>query len=280
VNGEGPEREPLPPLLPRLALAIAALTGLIQGTVMLVLAATGLPFGVGVVGMAALLAYGAAFALCIPRIPQPPAVGLALLSPPRIAWLAVILLAWSLILTSEVDNLVKHVFPVPEGMRATGTTTPVSLLPLLLVSVFVYPLTQELLFRGALQPRMIESLGRVRGILFTALLNAVAVSIAVFNPWAIAPTAANALLLGVLRETSGSLLPSLLLHVLWGLVGVGAAYGAFGIPGFDDLTATHTPLGWLVLAALFTGAGLRLCRIAGAVSSGIPGDPGDDSPVG
>lgn len=279
MNGEDPEREPLPPLLPRLALAIAALTGLIQATVMLVLAATGLPFGVGVVGMAALLAYGAAFALCIPRIPQPPAVGLALLSPPRIAWLTVILLAWSLILTSEVDNLVKHVFPVPEDMRAA--TTPVPLLPLLLVSVFVYPLTQELLFRGALQPRMIESLGRVRGILFTALLNAVAVSIATFNPWAIAPTVANALLLGVLRETSGSLLPPLLLHVFWGLVGVGAAYGAFGIAGFDDLSAAHTPLGWLVLAALFTGAGLRLCRIAGAVSSGIPpGDPGDDEPVG
>ena len=163
-------------------------------------------------------------------------------------------------------------------MRAPDSSVPTSFLALVLVSVFVYPVAQELLFRGALQPLMIEALGARKGILFTALLNAIAISIAIFNPWALAPTALNALVLGVLRHTSGSLLPSLLLHVSWGVLGVGAAYGAFGIPGFDETAAAHTPLGWLVLASLFTGAGLRLCRFA-APAQASPEEPDDDSVV-
>ncbi len=63
------------------------------------------------------------------------------------------------------------------------------------------------------------------------------------------------------------------------MVGVGAAYGVFGIPGFDETAAAHTPLGWLVLAALFTGAGLRLCRFAGANTATIPEKPDNDSVV-
>ena len=279
MSDEGSGTELTPPLPPRFGLAIAVLTGLFHGTAILFLAALGFPFGIGLVGMAALLAYGGAFALCIPRIAQPPTLGLALLRPPRIAWIAALLLVWALLLTSEVDNLVKLVLPVPEEMRPPDSPAPASFLALLLVSVFVYPVTQELLFRGALQPLMIESLGARRGILFTSLLNAIAVSIAVFNPWALAPTALNALVLGILRYTSGSLLPSLLLHGSWGLVAVGAAYGAYGIPGFDEAAAAHTPLGWLVLAGLFTGAGLRLCRFAAPAHASIPEEPDDDSIV-
>ncbi len=279
MSEEGARPEPSPPLPPRFGLALAVLTGLFQGTALLFLAALGFPFGIGLVGMAALLAYGAAFALCIPRIAQPPTLGLALLRPPRLAWIAALMLVWALLLSSEIDNLVKLVIPVPEAMQAPDGSAPSSFLALLLVSVFVYPVTQELLFRGALQPLMIETLGPRRGILFTSLLNALAVSIAVFNPWALAPTTLNALVLGVLRHTSGSLIPSLLLHASWGLVGVGAAYGAFGIPGFDETAAAHTPLGWLALAALFTGAGLRMCRFAGLNPSTVPEKPDDDSVV-
>lgn len=282
MSQEEHDPELIPPLSPRLALGLALLTGLLQGVAILTLASSGFPFGVGLVGMAALLAYGAAFAMCIPRIAQPPVIGLALLRPPRVAWFAALLLVWSILLTSEVDNLVKLAFPVPEVMRGTERPAPAAPLALLLVSMGVFPLTQELLFRGALQPRMIEALGVRRGILFTAFLNAIAVSTAVFNPWALAPTALNALILGVLRATSGSLLPPLLLHVSWGLIGVGAAYRAFGIPGFDDTVSAHTPLGWLVSAAVFTGAGLRLCRFAGRTppAAEISREPDDNSTAG
>ena len=279
MNGEEPDREPAAPLVPRFALALAVLTGLSQGTAMLVLLATGFSSGAGLVGMAVLLAYGGAFAACIPRIRQPPALGLALVRPARLAWVASGLLLWTLLLSSEVDNLVKLVVPLPEAMTSAAGRAPASLLPLFLVSVIIYPVAQELLFRGALQPAMTKSLGVFRGILFTAVLNAIAVSMGGLYPWALAPTALNALVLGMLRETSGSLLPPLLLHACWGLVTVGAAYGAFGIPGFDDTaTGAHTPFGWLAMAALFTGAGLRLCRIAGSAPA-LSGDPDDDSAV-
>ena len=68
------------------------------------------------------------------------------------------------------------------------------------------------------------------------------------------------LVFGLLRECSGSLAPGLVLNVVFGAVAVLASYGVFGIPGFDNLEAAHTPLVWLVPAALATGVGLRLCQ--------------------
>ena len=118
MSEEGARPEPSPPLPPRYGLALAVLTGLFQGTALLFLVALGFPFGIGLVGMAALLAYGAAFALCVPRIAQPPTLGLALLRPPRLAWIAALMLVWALLLSSEIDNLVKLVIPVPEAMQA------------------------------------------------------------------------------------------------------------------------------------------------------------------
>lgn len=253
-----------PPLTPGLALMLAALTGLFQSTTILLLQGLGFPFGLGLFGMSALLAYGLAFALCSPRIPKPPSLGLALVRPPRAAWLAALLLISALLLSSEVDNLVKRVLPLPEDLRRAEGAPPPPLVQLFLVSVVVYPLVQELLFRGVLQPLVVQSLGVRRGIALTAILNALSVSLATFHPWFLAPTAINAAVLGLLRETSGSLLPSCLLHMLWGIVGVGAAYGSFGIPGFDSTPPGHTPLHWLVPAAVFTGVGLRLCRSAAA----------------
>ena len=86
------------------------------------------------------------------------------------------------------------------------------------------------------------------------------------NPLLLLPSALNALVLGILREASGSLLPPLFLHTLSGLDTVGAAYGSYGIGGFDDTAVAHTHLGWLILAALFTGIGLGMCR---AVRAGL-----------
>ena len=38
--------------------------------------------------------------------------------------------------------------------------------------------------------------------------------------------------------------------------------GGWGIPGFDDPSAAHTPVEWLVFAGLFVAAGFWLCRAA------------------
>ena len=72
--------------------------------------------------------------------------------------------------------------------------------------------------------------------------------------------AARGLLLGLLRESSGSLLPGLVLNVLFGAIAVLAMREFFGIPGFDDSESAHTPLLWLTPAAISTGAGIGLCR--------------------
>lgn len=258
------EDEPLvPPLTPGFALLLAVTVGILQATLILVLSNSGFR-GVGLVGMAAIPAYAAAFAACAPRLQKPPTVGLALLRPRRVIWWAVFFLLWSLLLTSEIDNVVKVIMPVPEALQPpSDAEVSLPFWPLFLVLVVVGPLTQELLFRGALQPVLVEQLGAGRGVAYTALLNSLATSMA-FSPWSFLPSFANALVLGVLRHSSGSLYPSLVLHALSGLTALAATYGLFGIGGFDDTRVVHTSLLWLVPSALFTGLGLRLCRRAAA----------------
>ena len=48
--------------------------------------------------------------------------------------------------------------------------------------------------------------------------------------------------------------------MIFGACRVASVQNAFGIPGFDDMSADHTPLIWLLPAALLTGVGLRLCQ--------------------
>ena len=60
------------------------------------------------------------------------------------------------------------------------------------------------------------------------------------------------------------------LHSLAGLLALMAHHRMLGIPGFDDTTAAHTPLGWLLVAALFTGVGLRFCRLAASLPTPEP----------
>ena len=121
-----------------------------------------------------------------------------------------------------------------------------------------------LLFRGAIQPVMIEQLGVGRGIAFTSLQNGLAVALGTLNPWALVPSTVNAAVLGILRHSSGSLYPSLALHAVSGLATLLASYGTFGIGGFDDTSEAHTSLAWLLPAAVFTGIGLRLCKTVAA----------------
>ena len=47
---------------------------------------------------------------------------------------------------------------------------------------------------------------------------------------------------------------------------LGAQFQLFGLAGFDDTTAAHTPLEWLAAAAILTGIGLALLRVAARAS--------------
>ena len=131
------------------------------------------------------------------------------------------------------------------------------LLELALVLIVVIPVIEETFFRGMIQPPMVERLGRVGGIASSTALSALAV-LWIGGPWMMLFRVANGLLLGFLRECSGSLLPSIGLSCAFGALTVLATRQVFGIPGFDDMEP-RTPLsrGWCPRPCS-TGAGLRL----------------------
>ena len=263
IPGPDGDEPLLPPLTPGFGLLLATSVGMLQVALIVVLAGSGFR-GIGVYGMAAIPAYAAAFAVCMARLDAPPSERLALLRPRPLIWWSIFFLAWSLLLSSELDNLTQAFFPIPEPLTEAAEPPSLPFAPLLLVFCVVGPLTQELLFRGAIQPVMIEQLGVGRGIAFTSLQNGVAVALGTLNPWALVPSTVNAAVLGILRHSSGSLYPSLALHAVSGLATLLASYGAFGIGGFDDTSEARTSLAWLLPAAVFTGIGLRLCKAVAA----------------
>ena len=78
-----------------------------------------------------------------------------------------------------------------------------------LLAVLVVPLLEELVFRGALQPMLVRSLGIIGGIGVTATLFAY-----LHGAGAFLPILALALLLSWLRERTGRLAPCVAVHVL------------------------------------------------------------------
>ena len=225
-------------------------------------------------GIATIVGYGLVFALGTRRLDAPPAEALGFLQPHSRAWLAALLLLPSLLLISEVDNLVRALYPPPEALSEAldAERSALQTTELFLVSALVLPFVDELFFRGLLQPRMVSSWGRARGVGATSLLAGLA-AFALAGVWGAATRVVEALVLGLLRESARSIWPSLALNVAFGLVSALATLRLFGIPGFDDLEAAHTPLVWLVPAALATGVGLRLCRALLPVREG-PGETG------
>ena len=206
-------------------------------------------------GIATLAAYALYFTLGASRLPDPPGEALGFVPAPPRAWPATLLLAPCILLVSELDNALRGLFPPPE---ASPALEGLLLAEAALVWIAIEPCARELFFRGLLHRPFVDQLGRVRGVLLAAALSALP------SLWsgerALIGVAAMAVVLGFLREASGSLWPPILLAMGFGLCTVLATQGVFGIPGFDDLSAAHTPLGYLVPAALSAGVGLRLCR--------------------
>ncbi len=260
-----PDVRERPPLSLELVFVLALLAPLFHSLAEMVLLLIGFRGAIPVIGMGAVLAYGGIFALCAVRFTRPPAQQLAFVNPPTVAWAAVLFLLPSIVLSSELDNWVKEFFPPPPLVdRGPTPEMPPFIGPTLaIVFIAVLPLAYELFFRGVMQPLAVARLGLVGGILLTAALSGVARGATGFGaPWEIAPACATALVLCTLRQASGSLWPPLALHVLVGLAAFAAQYHVFSIPGFDDMTARHTPAPWIVGAALSTLLGFALCRLA------------------
>ena len=211
------------------------------------------------VGITAILAFGLVFAFAAQRIPPPAAEHLGFRSAVPRSWRAVLFLLPGLILVSELDNVARDLLPAPPDATDRPAPDVGALMEWGLVLIVVLPFTQELFFRGLLQPGVVASIGRRLGVPMVAALQGLAV-LPLLGPRAALFALATALVLGFLRESARSLRPCLALNALFGLATVLSQAGAFGIPGFDDTSAPHTPLEWLLPAAMLFGVGLGLCR--------------------
>jgi hypothetical protein len=261
-EGRGSAAAPEPFPAPAQAFYVVSLAVVARLGATVLLAAL-LPPGPSVVGMSAILGLGAAFAWGASHLHAPATAHLGLSRPRASVLPAVPLLVPWVVLVSELDNVARGFLPaLPEPSVADAEASGGALLvvELVLVLVVVVPLCEELLFRGLLQPGLVARLGRARGILLVCALDAL-VALYALEPRAMLFAAGLALPLCVLREASGSLWPPLALRTCLGAVAVAAELGAFGIPGFDDLSATHTPPRWLGYAGASALAGFAVCLV-------------------
>jgi membrane protease YdiL (CAAX protease family) len=268
---ERPGEDPFP--TPGLAVGLALGAGLARAVLILMMVPA-LGSRPALVGIATIVAFGATFALAAPRLPTSPGPRLGFVPASRWAWFAVPLLIPSLLLISELENVARELGPA--AVEAPAGDEPTAWLEAALVLIMVLPICEEIFFRGLLQPGSVQKLGAARGVMLTAALQGATWGIPLLaqglGPFVL--FAGMGLVLGVLRQASGSILPGLGLACLFGVVSTLATARAFGIPGFDETSAPHTPLHWLAPAALFTGIGLGLCRVAARSASPAPTQPG------
>jgi membrane protease YdiL (CAAX protease family) len=180
--------------------------------------------------------------------------------------LPVLLLLPFVLLASEIDNWIAWLFPAPEPATPEAPFAGLVALELVLFVVLLRPVLEEFFFRGVVQQGVVAALGARRGVLLCAVLFALLrASFGLGDAQRALTLAVQALceglLLGGLRLASGSILPGILLQM--GTASVGllalATKESFPIPGFND-GGTHTPLAWLLPAALSVTIGLSLLR--------------------
>ncbi len=104
--------------------------------------------------------------------------------------------------------------------QETGVLYAAFRAPSPLIAALALPLVvagEELVWRGAVQDAFVRRLGATAGIILAAVVYALA--IAPFgSPVLVAVSLACGLAWGVLRAASGSLVPTLIAHLLWDLV--------------------------------------------------------------
>jgi membrane protease YdiL (CAAX protease family) len=260
--GRGSAAAPEPFPAPAQAFFVVSLALVVRTAAALLFSAL-LPPGPSVLGMSAIVGLGAAFAWGASQLPVAAAAHLGLRRPPaRVALTVPLLVPW-LLLVSELDNVARGLLPALPDPPVTGAAPsgPLWVAELVLTLAVAVPVCGELLFRGLLQPGLTARLGRARGIALVCALDALVV-LPVLEPRAMLFAASLSLPLCLLRDASGSLWPALALRIGFGAITVAAELGAFGIPGFDDTSAAHTPLRWLAPAAGSALAGVAICLLA------------------
>jgi membrane protease YdiL (CAAX protease family) len=257
--------DPLPsrPLTPLLAVMLAFIAFSLQTLIIEVLVQITGPGTNAPIGIGTILGYGIAFTLAVAQLPGDPAATLGFRAARARSWIAALLFVPSQILTSELHNVLREHWPpapLPEGAAAAAATQGLAAtLELAVILIVVLPVVFEIFFRGLLQPRLVPYWGSLGALLGVAVLAAVS-GVNLVDPRSLPLLFGSALLAGVLRRSSGSLYPGLLLSMSFGVIDVLASRKVFGIPGFDLMDVPHTPLSFLIVPAAMLGIGLALCR--------------------
>ena len=179
------------------------------------------------------------------------------LGPPRIGLLAPIVLTvlGLAILGSDLDNLLRRVFPLPGWLArffdalSSARTHPIESVLLL---VLVAPLTDELFFRGLILRGFLARYAVRPAVLGSAFLFAALH----LNPWQFFSALALGLLFGWWFWRTGSLFPCLAGHACANSLVFSPTLLPFRIQGFNDQTWTS---GAVALQPWwFDGAGLAL----------------------
>jgi membrane protease YdiL (CAAX protease family) len=265
------------------AFAIAALA-------MLAVVAIAAGFGGGAApyAFATAIGFGGLGTLVARYVPEPAPLRIGLTPFPLRAISPVLLLLPSALVLSELDNWIRIAFGAAQSESLGKPQQPA--LELVLLIVFLQPVVREFFFRGVLLQGTVSALGRVRGVGFIALVQALLftegdVTTPAGAVSGLVATFASAALLGLVRIGSGSLLPCIALS--GGLAAIGVAAGVYpdrvAIPGFNA-PGTTTPLVFLMpaLASVALGVGLLVRQLAHepALPPIPPPQPEDDEESG
>ncbi len=179
------------------------------------------------------------------------------------------------ILFSELDNLLQFLWPMPPEMKAMlADLIGGNIITALLVLVIVAPLTEEVLFRGAVLGGLLRGPNILRAIAVSSLLFAAAHA----NPWQFVGAFFAGMVFGWLRVRTNSIVPGLWGHALMNAVPVLAMQMLPPITGFTEMRDTPAlqPL-WLdAIGVVLVYVGARLLLNAIRQSTGVSGWGVDD----
>ncbi len=227
---------------------------------------------VAALGLSLVIGFGGIGTLVARTVPPPQAERLGLRIAPLRFVVPILLMIPITLLASELDNVVRALLPAPDAQvidavvkERMGVDGGLDRLGALILSVGLAPVIEEWFFRGVLQQGIVAQLGAVPGIGLAALLFGLshgAPSMS-FQAWLAAASGAvlYGLAFGLLRQTSGSLLPAIVMHALVNALGAAAMWfpDRFPVPGYNA-PGDHTPLAYLLpgAASVALGAWLAL----------------------
>lgn len=214
------------------------------------------------------LGLGGVATLAARAVPASADLGLRGFSPRFLVPIA--LLLPSLVLSSELDNVVRPRFPAPPAPEGAEPSDPAALrlaaVEFAIVTALLRPVVEEFHFRAVVQQGAVAQLGAAAGVLYTALLSGLAAG-ALGLPFGAGYAASSGvqaaftgLLLGLVRQATGSVLAAMVTACLLRGLAIASVLlfaEALPIPGFNAPGA-HTPGGVLAASAAAVALGVAL----------------------